>query len=270
LCDSDNFHTTQHDGQPDVTTIQGTLAAEDRLRWLAQRLERDGEVAITSAADALAVSAMTVRRDLVELEERGVARRVRGGARAVGPVSFDERHHTAMRAKSRIAAKLAGLIPTTGAIAFDASSTVLRATAVLQRARDLTVLTNGPDTFHALQGIAGVEPVLTGGRLEARTGSLVGPLACRSASQLAVHTFFASAAAVDPVTGALEMTLDEAEVKRTIAAGAGEVVLAADSSKLGGRAVAVGLDWDRIDILVTELDPASPRLAPYRSLTEVV
>jgi DeoR family fructose operon transcriptional repressor len=253
-----------------MTTLPGSLAGEDRLRWLVERLEQDGAVTIAVASRALDVSEMTVRRDLVELEERGVARRVRGGARAVGPMTFAERHDTATRAKSRIANKLAALLPASGAIAFDASSTILRAAAALPRARDLTVLTNGPDTFNALQGLAGVEAVLTGGRLEARTGSLVGPLACRSASQLAVQTFFASAAAVDPASGALETTLDEADVKRAIAAGAGEVVLAADSSKLGGRAVALGLDWDRIDILVTELDPASPRLDPYRRLTEVL
>ena len=43
-----------------------------------------------------------------------------------------------------------------------------------------------------------------------------------------------------------------------------------DSSKLATRALAVGLDWDRIDVLVTELDPGDDRLAPYRALTRVL
>ena len=253
-----------------MTNVQGTLASEERHRWLNERLAEDGAVSITAAAEALDVSDMTIRRDLAELEERGVARRVRGGARAVGPQSFAERHHTATRAKSRVASKLADLIPAAGAVAFDASSTVMRATGALQVARDLTILTNGPDTFNALQGLRGVNAVLTGGRLEPQTGSLVGPLACRAAAQLTVQTFFASAAAVDPLAGALEATLEEAEVKRTIAAGAAQVVLAVDSSKLGGRALAVGLEWDRIDILVTELDPSNERLSPYRDRAQVL
>ena len=82
--------------------------------------------------------------------------------------------------------------------------------------------------------------------------------------------FFSSAAAIDPSAGALEATLEEAEVKRTIAANAGRVVVAADSSKLGIRSAAVALDWDRIDILVTELEPCDPRLDPYRSLARVL
>lgn len=223
-------------------------------------------MAIADAAAALGVSEMTIRRDLAELEAQGVARRVRGGAMAVGPQAFATRTQVAARAKARIATKLADLVPATGTVAFDASSTVMRLAGSLDAARDLTVLTNGPDTFAALQGQAGVTPLLTGGRLDPQTGSLVGPLACRSAGQLLVRTLFASAAAVTP-DGAYEATLDEAEVKRAVPAG--QVVLAADASKLDGRAVALGLGWDRIDVLVTELDPADPRLDPYRGLAEL-
>jgi DeoR family transcriptional regulator, fructose operon transcriptional repressor len=46
--------------------------------------------------------------------------------------------------------------------------------------------------------------------------------------------------------------------------------VAVDSSKLGGRAVAVGLEWEQIDVLVTELDPASERLAEFRDLAQIV
>ncbi len=253
-----------------MSIVQGTLASEERLRWLSERLAAEGSVTIAEAAETLAVSEMTIRRDLLALEERGTARRVRGGARAVGPQLFAERRHKAARAKARIVAKLAGLVPPEGAVAFDASSTVMRLTGVLAAARDLTVLTNGPDTFVALQGLAGVTPLLTGGRLEPRTGSLVGPLACRAAAQFTVGTFVASAAAVTAEVGALEMTLDEAEVKRSIAAGAERVVLAVDASKLGGRAVAAALTWDRVDLLVTELAPDDARLDPFRGLVELL
>ncbi len=257
-----------------MSTVQGSLAAEERLRWLTEQLAVEGFVAISAASSKLDVSEMTIRRDLVELEGRGTARRVRGGAKAVGPLTFDERRDTATRAKSRIARKLAGLVPATGAVAFDASSTVMRVASSLQSAavapRDLMILTNGRETFQALQGVSGVTALLTGGRLDSRTGSLVGPLACRAAAQLTVQVFFASAAAVDPTGGAFEMALEEAEVKRTIAAGADEVVLAVDGSKLAGRALAVAVEWDQVDLLVTDLDPGDERLAPYRGLAELL
>jgi DeoR family fructose operon transcriptional repressor len=252
-----------------MTTVHGTLAADGRLQWLSERLATAGSVAIAEAAAALAVSEMTIRRDLVELEARGCARRVRGGARAIGPRMFAERHRTAARAKARIAVKLAALVPSTGAVAFDASSTVIRVSHGLAGVRDLTILTNGPDTFGALQGLPGVTPLLTGGRLEQRTGSLVGPLANRSASEFSVQVLFTSAAAVGTV-GSLEATLEEAEVKRGLAAGAERVVLAVDSSKFESRSVALCLEWQQIDLLVTELDPSDTRLAGYRQFVEVL
>jgi DeoR family transcriptional regulator, fructose operon transcriptional repressor len=253
-----------------MTSVHGTLASEERLRWLSQQLAEQGSVSISDAAAALGVSEMTIRRALVELEERGTARRVRGGARALGPRPFEERSHTARRAKSKIAVKLAALLPETGAVAFDASSTIMRLGAGLTWAKDLTVLTNGPETFAALQHQPGVSPLLTGGGLDARTGSLVGPLACRAALQFAVDVFFCSAAALDPTLGALETTLEEADVKRSVAAGAERVVLAVDATKLGMRALAVALEWERVDILVTDLDPADGVLEPYRSLTRLL
>jgi DeoR family fructose operon transcriptional repressor len=246
------------------------LVAEARLQRLVDRLEQSGSITIAGAAAELEVSEMTIRRDLVELEERGVARRVRGGALPLGPQTFAERKQSRSRAKGQIAAKLARLIPSTGTVAFDASSTVMRAAAALSGAQDLTVLTNGPDTFQALQGRAGITPLLTGGVLEPRTGSLVGPVAAWTARQLVTSRFITSCAALDPVLGATELVLEEAEVKRAIAAGAEEIVLAVDSSKLERRATVVCLDWSSIDLLVTELDPSDARLEPYRTLVTVV
>src|SRR4051812_21589879 len=109
-----------------MAVTQGTLASEDRLRWLRERLAAEGSVTIGDAAVALRVSEMTIRRDLADLEERGAARRVRGGARLVGPERFDERRNVRTKAKGRIAAKLAAMVPAAGAVAFDASSTVMR------------------------------------------------------------------------------------------------------------------------------------------------
>jgi DeoR family fructose operon transcriptional repressor len=246
------------------------VAVEERLRWLTEQLQAAGSVSIPEAAVELNVSEMTIRRDIAELEERGTARRVRGGAVPIGPQTFEERHRRRARAKGQIAAKLLELVPESGAVAFDASSTVMRLAASLTGARDLTVITNGPDVFSTLQGRPGVTPILTGGRLDPATGSLVGPIASRAAAQFTVDRFITSAAGIEEAVGATEATLDDAEVKRAFAAGAREIVLAVDASKLEQRGVAVALDWNEIDLLVSELDPSDTRLERYRRLTRVL
>lgn len=243
--------------------------ALDRVEAIRHRLERDGRVRIGALAADLGVSDMTIRRDLDVLAEQGVVRRVRGGAVAIGPQRFPDRTREHPRAKSTIAQKLLDLVPERGAISLDASSTVQRLAGRIADVHDLTVLTNGPETFAALQDRPGVRALLTGGALDPRTGSLVGPLAVRSSGDLLVDRLFVGAAALDPDVGSSEATLDEAEVKLALAAGAAEVVLAVDSSKLGGRATARAFSLERVALLVTELDPTDPRLDGYRGHVEV-
>jgi DeoR family fructose operon transcriptional repressor len=185
-------------------------------------------------------------------------------------VSFEGRRQTRAKAKSKIAAKLRPMVPATGAIGLDASSTVLRLAGLLDRARDLIVVTNGRDAFGALQDKPGINPLLTGGTLEVHTGSLVGPLACRGATSVLLHRVFLSAAALDPRVGSSETTINDAEVKRAMVTVATDVVLAVDAAKLNSRALAPALEWDRITTLVTDLDPQDERLAVYRGLVTVL
>lgn len=238
----------------------------ERLHAIERRMQTDGSVRIDELATALHVSEMTIRRDLDELERLGVARRVRGGAVAIGPERFAERHRHNAKAKAVIAAKLRELLPDRGTVAFDASTTVHRFAAELDGARDLFIVTNGIDTFQVLGETPGIVTTLTGGRLEPRTGSLVGPIATRAAQEFLFEVFICSATALDPDLGSSESSLAEADVKRAIATTSSRIVVAADHSKLGTRAQTRMFRPQEIDVLVTDLDPDDPRLMPYREL----
>lgn len=237
---------------------------DERLELLTARLTEQNRVRIDELSVEFSVSEMTIRRDLDELQGRGLARRVRGGAVAVGAETFAARHRHNARAKGRIAEKLATLLPDTGTVAFDASSTVHRLASQLDGARDLMVLTNGLDTFQVLHDKPGVSVALTGGEREPRTGSLVGPMATRASGDLLFDVFMCSAAGIDAELGASEASIAEAEVKRALASASTRVVLALDSSKLDSRASGRAFRTDQIHTLVTELAPSDRRLAAYR------
>jgi DeoR family fructose operon transcriptional repressor len=249
--------------------VFGNLATEERLAWVRARLDVDGRVRIPDAARELGVSEMTVRRDLQELETMGYARRVRGGAVSLAPVgSLDTR--TRGRSLSRIAAKVMPMLGAVGAVGLDASPTVARVAAALDSARDLTVVTNGLETFQAVHARPGITALLTGGRLDPRTGSLVGPLAVATACQVLLNCLVISAAGVDAEAGPSEPSIDDAEVKRALASVADTVVLAVDSSRLGERSMAVSVGWERITTMVTDLDPGDARLDPFRDRVAIV
>ncbi|NOX31695.1 MAG: DeoR/GlpR transcriptional regulator [Actinobacteria bacterium] len=243
---------------------------EERLNELRNLISERGTVRIDKLSVDLGVSEMTIRRDLDELEVLGVARRVRGGAIAMGPEPFANRHRHNARAKARIAAKLLPLLPSSGTVAFDASSTIHRLASSLETARDLVVVTNGLDTFDGVVGKAGITAWLTGGTLEPTTGSLVGPLAAHAAEGFLYDLFVCSAAALDQKVGSSEASVAESDVKRAFSQTSSRIILAVDHSKLGARDQARMFDLKDVALLVTDLDPDDARLDAYRSEVDLL
>jgi DeoR family transcriptional regulator, fructose operon transcriptional repressor len=246
-----------------------SVDAFDRLERICDEVDALGRVKVSDLAVDLSVSEMTIRRDLDTLAEQGRLRRVRGGALALGPQRYSERFGVQARAKERIAAKLASLVPESGAIGMDASSTLQRLATSIAGARQLTVATNGLESFNALRERSGVTVLLTGGQHDPRTDSLVGPLAVRAARDLSLDRLFLSAAGLTP-EGTTEATLEEAEVKLALAEVSTEIVVAVDHTKLERQGVARCLGLDRVGVLVTDLDPKDARLAAYRKAVKVL
>lgn len=247
-----------------------SLDSERRRQALAHLVEERGSVSLADAASSFAVSEMTIRRDLLELEASGLVRRVRGGAiPAPGPQRFSVRSNLQRDAKTIIARKAGALVPRTGAVAMDASTTVGALVASLTGHDSLTVVTNSWENFSAARRAGFMNSVLTGGHAEASTDSFVGPLACRAAASMTYAALFASASGVQPALGSMDVSLSEAQVKQEFARSAERIVLLLDSSKLGERDIARSFDWEQIDVLVTELEPSDARLAPYRAVVEV-
>jgi DeoR family transcriptional regulator, fructose operon transcriptional repressor len=248
-----------------------TVRAEERRSAILAVVNRDGAAQLEKLAVDLDVSPMTVRRDLDDLEAEGLLRRVRGGAIAiVGARLFGERRAVRTRAKQLIAAKAATLLPETGAIALDASSTVAALAPVLNSHAGLTVATNSYENFTAIRSAPNVTAVLIGGEQEPSTGSFVGKLACDAAESMLYQCFFTSASAVDAEHGSSEVSLAESQVKHAFARRSRQIVLCIDSSKLDATAIATTFDLSEIHLLITELNPADHRLDAYRKHTRLL
>lgn len=220
---------------------------------------------IEAAAELFGVSSMTVRRDLLELEAEGLVRRVRGGATASPRARpFDARQAIRASAKRTIAEKALRFAPRSGTIALDASTTISTLAGMIGPREGLTVFTNAFETFQILHPVDGVDAVLSGGTAEPTTGSLVGPVARLGLRSTFFDAFFSSAAALDAEGGTSEVSLEEAEIKQTIARNATTVIVCVDSSKLARRSVARALDSGDFTVLITELDPRHEDLDAFR------
>src|ERR1700736_3716315 len=98
------------------TTMMYALGvdASTRISRLVETLQLHGRVEVATAAAGLGAAEMTIRRDLEVLVERGVARRVRGGAVNLlmrgEELPFAMRKLDALETKKLIAGAGAGLL----------------------------------------------------------------------------------------------------------------------------------------------------------------
>jgi len=249
--------------------VQSSIDSEQRRTQLGDILRQKGAVVLGEAATAFGVSEMTIRRDLQEMEHSGIARRVRGGAVAVGPELFQRRSRVAAAAKREIAKKLLTLVPDSGAVGLDASSTIYQFAHTLDP-RDISILCTGIETTGLLSRSGKAKVSLSGGTVEETTGALVGPLAIWTIEQFVFTRSFVSPTCISPEFGLMEATTAGAQIKKALREASKSLVVAVDSTKLGESAMARALQLEEIDILVTELDPLDEALDEYRNRVDIL
>ena len=244
------------------------MHAEDRRQLIAEELRRKGRVSVSRLAAAYDVTPETVRRDLVELEQRGVLRRIHGGALAhervrVEPAVSERAGHMAVE-KERIAeAALAFLPEDEGTVLVDAGTTTGALVERFPTDRRLTVVTNAIPLAMRLAPLPLLTVIVVGGRVRHRTLANVDEFAVGMVRELRVDVAFMATNGLSE-RGCSTPDPAEAAVKRAMVAAADRVVLLADHTKLGQELFVRFAALDDIDVLVTDAGAEPDELLPLR------
>ena len=152
------------------------VLTEERRQFILERLHRDGKVVAAELSGVLQVSPDTVRRDLRELADSNLLRRVHGGALppAVGARSYVERLEQAPAAKAAIGRATSRLLRPGQVILLDAGTTTLEVARHLPDDLEATVVTNSPPIAALLADHPSVEVTVVGGTLAKHAQALVG------------------------------------------------------------------------------------------------
>ncbi len=235
------------------------LASQRHERILAE-VRASGAVRIGDLTRDLGVSDMTIRRDLLELADQGLVRKVHGGAVAPHTTShepgFAAKRTREASEKQAIAEAAARLVAPGSSIALSAGTTTHLLAAQIAASpalRPLTVVTNSlpvAETLHRA-GDPRLEAILTGG---SRTPSdaLVGPLAEAALAGLRVDQTFLGTHGIDPDVGLTTPNLDEAATNRALIDAAGRTVVLADHTKWHTTGLRVFASFADVDVLVTD------------------
>jgi DeoR family transcriptional regulator of aga operon len=231
----------------------------DRWNAILELLSQEGRLSVEEAAQSLDVSTATIRRDFDQLAQQQMLMRTRGGAVAQS-VSYDLplRYKTARHAdeKHRIADAAAELVAPGGVVGLNGGTTTSELARTLATRSTLesgfTIVTNALNIAAELTVRQHVKIVVTGGVARQQSYELIGPLASGVLEQVTLDVAFLGVDALDVELGASAHHEGEASVNNLLISRAAQVVVVADSSKIGKRAFSRICPIGRIDTLVTD------------------
>ena len=212
-------------------------------------------VTVGDFAQRLAVSEVTIRKDLALLEEMGCLIRTRGGAQIAEDTrvlkTMDVRLNERMEVKQVIARKARELVRDGETVYLDAGSTCLLLAKELTD-MNLRVVTNSIDIMASLSACPGISLISLGGSYRREAGSFVGPMAIEALKTLQIETCFLGATGFSNRGVFSSQNLIESQLKQKVLESSGRRVIVADSCKFGRQAFSVFARAGDVDILVTD------------------
>lgn len=237
------------------------MKPEDRRQAIMDILMETGSASVEDLAGRFAVSKMTVHRDLDDLEQAGLLRKVHGGASIQSSPQFESdfryREKIAAEEKRRLAQHAATLIEPGQIIIIDDGSTAGSVADYLKDIRPLTVITNNLGVINKLAAVPGIDVISLGGQYSKKFNGFFGITTEEALRSLRADMAFLSSSAIHGAS-AFHQDQEVVQTKRQMIRSAAQTVLLVDHGKFGKSALHFLTGLDLFDTVLTgaEIDLA--------------
>jgi DeoR/GlpR family transcriptional regulator of sugar metabolism len=210
---------------------------EERQKQLMAYLAEYPEITVRALAQKLHVSEPTVRRDLTELDARGLVQKIHGGAVLRGGMADREipfllRENERSIAKAHIGRMASDYIEDGMVVMLDGSSSAYHLVPYLVGKKDLIVVTSGAKTAVSLAE-ANIRTFCTGGKMLIHSFSYVGEQAEQFVRSINADILFFSCHGLTDEGQMTDRAVEEANLRRAMFASCKKRILLCDSSKFG-------------------------------------
>lgn len=206
----------------------------ERKKYILEQLKQVGQVQIVDLFKLFGVTSQTIRRDLADLCEQGLAIRTHGGARRAvitSTVQYDKRRQLEINAKKKIAHQAANLIPNGSSVSINIGTTTEKVAEEIKYHKDLIVITNNINVVHILRSSLVKSLVIVGGEVRPSDGAIVGSEAIECFNNYKVDMAIIGASSLDADGSILDFDQREVAVARAILSNARTRILVCDCSK---------------------------------------
>lgn len=237
------------------------ILAAERRNLILEELRRDERVLVGNLAAQFGVSEETIRRDLSNLEELGLANKCYGGATLAdnrNAPPFRVRKKLNVDEKKAVAANVAQLVNDGDFLMLDDSSTCYFVVRALHGKKGLTIVTNSIEIILELSGAHEDWNVFsTGGNLDQDVFAFFGRKADETIRSFHVDKAIISCTGLDMDGRFTEAGMNNANIKQAMMASAKETILAMDRHKFNKTAfISVG-ELSQVSTVVTDQDPGA-------------
>ena len=236
------------------------MTITERQQLILQMLAEDESTTVKGIAQKLFVSEPTVRRDLTELEHRGLITRLYGGAHVKrdgtapdSEIPFLLREKERLPAKVVMGKKAASLVRDGMVLMLDGSTSAYNIVPFLDGFKDLIVVTSGAKTAVALAEL-NINTYSTGGRMIIHSFSYVGEQAEEFVRHINADLLFFSCRSLSDDGKMTDVSVEEVNLRRAMFASAKKKYLMCDSSKLGKTCFYNLGTLDEIDGVISDSD----------------
>ena len=221
------------------------MTIDECKQVIMQKLENSNRVWVTDLRDEFGVSEVTIRKYLNDLGEKGLLKRIHGGAMqleyAAQEPSMSILEQTNIEEKKAIAAAAYSFIDDKDSIMLDGSSTTRQLVHLIKKDENkkLTVITSSILVACELAECEHIELIQIGGYVRSNIYSVMGPMAISAIKGIHADKTFIGTSGVEINAGFTTQNLFECETKRCMLESSSQSFVLADKSKINCIALGV-------------------------------
>lgn len=231
------------------------ITAEQRREEIIEAIQSKGRVKVADLSKKYGVSEVSIRNDLELLETQGHLSRVHGGAvglnKLYSNMDLNERYMTNATAKKQLAAFVADLVEDNDTIMMNAGTTLTYVLRALQGKKNISIVTNSIQNATEASANSAFNVILLGGQIDAKYQFTFGNDTVKQLENYHATKCILSVDGITPSTGLTLYYTNEASLVKKMTELSENVIVVADSSKIGKNTFGKICPITNMDILVT-------------------
>ena len=232
------------------------MTKEERHNLILETLMKHESIPVSNLSMLLDVSAVTIRKDLSELEKNSKLYRSHGRAILIDPYinnrSIIEKENLARYEKAQIGQLASSLITKDDSIIIASGTTVLAMARCIKPIHRLTVISASLKVSELLGANEAIDLIQLGGTLRTSSLSVVGKYAENALQGFSCSKLFIGVDGIDLDFGITTTDMRESDLNRAMMRTAQKTIVLADSSKFRRRGFSKIADIEDIDVIITD------------------